>query len=174
MRSLDQLHETHAAAVRAYALRRTGAADADDACAEVWLITWRRIDRVPEDALPWLLGVARRVLANQRRGHRRLAALRDRIAHDRPADAGAPGIPGDRSLAAALGRLRASDCEALLLVAWEELTPAQAAAALGLRPGTSAVRLHRARIRLAEELTREDLPAAPHHHHHHPIVKETR
>lgn len=172
MRSLDQLHEAHAAAVRAYALRRTGAAYADDVCAEVWLIAWRRMDRVPEDALPWLLGVARRVLANQRRGHRRLAALRDRIARDHPAEAAAPTIPGDRPLAAALGRLRPSDREALLLVAWDELTPGQAVAALGLRPGTFAVRLHRARGRLAEELARESLSTSLRHCH--PMIEEPR
>jgi len=39
VRSLDQLHGAHAAAVDAHALRRTGAADADDVCAEseLWL-----------------------------------------------------------------------------------------------------------------------------------------
>jgi len=35
VRSLDQLHEAHAATVRAYALRRTAAADADDARAMI-------------------------------------------------------------------------------------------------------------------------------------------
>jgi hypothetical protein len=65
------------------------------------------------------------VLGNQRRGHRRLAALRDRITHDRIADASAPVLPGDQPLAAALRRLRPSDREALLLVAWEELSSGQ-------------------------------------------------
>lgn len=147
----------HAAAVRAYALRRTSPADADDACAEVWAIVCRRPERVPADAVPWLFGTARRVLANQRRGRRRLAALRERMARDRTVDVEAPAIPGDRTLAVAMSRLSASDRELLMLIAWEELTPAQAAAALGLRPGTLSVRLHRARGRLAAELEAQSL-----------------
>ncbi|WP_354697373.1 sigma-70 family RNA polymerase sigma factor [Paraconexibacter sp. AEG42_29] len=152
MASAEDLYQAHAVAVRAYALRRSSPADADDACAEVWAIVCRRPERVPEDAAPWLFGTARRVLANQRRGHRRLAALRERMARDVPADIDPPAIPGDHALAAALAALSPSDRELLMLIAWEELTPAQAAAALGLRTGTLAVRLHRARTRLSAEL----------------------
>jgi len=38
--------------------------------------------------------------------------------------------------------------DVLLLVAWEQLTPAQAAAALGVPQGTARSRLHRARAAL--------------------------
>ncbi len=67
----EQLYRQHAGAVLAYARRRTTQEAADDAVAEVFLIAWRRVDDVPAEPLPWLLGVARRVLANQRRGERR-------------------------------------------------------------------------------------------------------
>ena len=77
---VEGLFIEHAAAVRAYALRRTDAASADDAVMEVFVIACRRIDVVPADPLPWLLGCARRVLANQRRGARRAGALVARIA----------------------------------------------------------------------------------------------
>jgi RNA polymerase sigma-70 factor, ECF subfamily len=40
------------------------------------LTAWRRLDEVPDPALPWLLGVARRVVANQRRGEQRRERLR--------------------------------------------------------------------------------------------------
>lgn len=149
---LDRLYREHATAVRAYALRRTDPTTADDVCAEVWAIAWRRLDEIPEDPLPWLLGVARRVLANQRRGRQRTAALRERLAGQTHVWTPAPDIPSDRTLAAALAQLRPLDREALMLIAWEELSPKQAAAALGIRPGTFAVRLHRARTRLAAAL----------------------
>jgi len=49
--------------VRSYAARRAGLDAADDVVAEVFLTAWRRIDDLPDDPLPWLLGVTRRVLA---------------------------------------------------------------------------------------------------------------
>ncbi len=48
--------------------------------AETFLVAWRRLDDVPADALPWLYGVARRVLANERRSAGRRAALEQRVA----------------------------------------------------------------------------------------------
>jgi len=155
--ALDRLYADHAAAVRGYALRRTDAATADDVCAAVWSTAWRRIDHVPDDALPWLFGVARRVLANERRGRQRRWALHERLAGASGAgQAPAPELPSDRRLARALAALRPADREALLLVAWEELSPQRAAAVLGVRPGTFAVRLHRARRRLAAALQDQD------------------
>ena len=53
----------------------------------------------------------------------------------------------------ALGQLSAEDRELVTLIAWEGLTPAQAAAALGVPPGTARVRLHRARTRLRAALS---------------------
>src|SRR5690242_18532311 len=75
----DQLFAAHYGAVRAYVVRRSGAAPGDDVLSETFLVAWRRLDAVPEDGLPWLLGVARRVLANQRRGAARRAALVERL-----------------------------------------------------------------------------------------------
>jgi RNA polymerase sigma-70 factor, ECF subfamily len=53
--------------VRAYALRRASPDAAQDVVADTFLVVWRRLEDVPADALPWLYGIARRVLANQRR-----------------------------------------------------------------------------------------------------------
>lgn len=50
----------HAPRVMAYALRHVGPDGAEDVVAETFLVAWRRLDRVPEDALPWLLVVARK------------------------------------------------------------------------------------------------------------------
>ena len=71
-------HHRH---VYAYCLRRTNADDALDVTAEAFLTAWRRMEDVPEgeSVLPWLSGVARRVLSRQRRGELRLRRLRLRV-----------------------------------------------------------------------------------------------
>ena len=74
-----RLYRDQGRAVLAYALRRVGdPEDAADVVAETFLVAWRRIDAVPDHELPWLFGVARKVIANQRRGERRLASLTHR------------------------------------------------------------------------------------------------
>ncbi|HWF75029.1 MAG TPA: sigma-70 family RNA polymerase sigma factor [Solirubrobacteraceae bacterium] len=154
----EVLYRSHAGAVRGYALRRTGAAAADDVVAEVFLVAWRRLDDVPADPLPWLLGVGRRVLANRRRGDERQAALREQLVAEtvvRPAFE-APSTDHDDRVLRALGTLAPDDREALLLVAWEGLGSARAARVLGLRPGAFAMRLHRARRRLARALAADN------------------
>jgi RNA polymerase sigma factor (sigma-70 family) len=142
-------------AVRAYALRRTSADAAQDVVAETFLVAWRRLDDVPADALPWLYGVARRVLANRRRAADRAMALEHRVAGATPALAGRdPGEgAGDAEiLRVALSRLSEPSREALMLVAWHGLSGARAARAAGCSRAAFAVRLHRARARLAAEL----------------------
>jgi RNA polymerase sigma-70 factor, ECF subfamily len=65
-----------------YVLRRTdNGEDAADVVAETFLTAWRRLDDVPpgDRAMLWLYGVARRVLANHRRGERRRSDLSDRL-----------------------------------------------------------------------------------------------
>jgi RNA polymerase sigma-70 factor (ECF subfamily) len=61
----------------------------------------------------------------------------------------------DPDLARGLGALAERDREALLLIAWEDLTPALAAASLGISAAAFRVRLHRARRRLSDFLTKQ-------------------
>jgi RNA polymerase sigma-70 factor, ECF subfamily len=153
----DDLFASHYPAVAAYALRRAPRADAEEVVAETFLVAWRRLDEVPWDAKPWLLGVARRVLANQRRSARRRGALQQRVESERSPEPSRP-----RPIREALGRLRPADRELLLLVAWDGLSVREAAVALGCSHTAAKVRLHRARRRLHDELTRlerdEQLP----------------
>jgi RNA polymerase sigma factor (sigma-70 family) len=144
--------------VLAYALRRADPTTAEEVVAETFVIAWRRIDAVPDPPLPWLLGVARRVLANQRRGDRRRVALLDRLQFEaRVADAS-----GEEGQAlAALATLSERDREALVLHAWEGLDHADAATVMGCSSATFAVRLHRARGRFARALARADRATAP-------------
>jgi RNA polymerase sigma-70 factor, ECF subfamily len=147
----EQLYRQHAGAVLAYARRRTTQEAANDVVAEVFLVAWRRADEVPAQPLPWLLGVARRVLANQRRGEHRGVALRERIRSEQLAGVRSPlGDDVPSPAVCALWSLGASDQELLMLVAWDGLSRAEAAEALGISVGTLAVRLHRARRRLAK------------------------
>jgi RNA polymerase sigma-70 factor (ECF subfamily) len=159
----ERLYRAHTNAVMLYALRRTSPADAADVHSEVFLVAWRRLDEVPEEAgLPWLYGVARRVLANQRRGQRRQSDLADHLrAHaPQPVTPDASTVD-DLPLLAAMETLSEEDREVLRLVAWEDLAPREAARVLGCRPATCRVRLHRARRRLAGALTQTAPETSP-------------
>src|SRR5947209_7694529 len=67
-------------AVRTFVHRRISPTVADDVVAEVFLAAWRRYDEAPSDTLPWLIGIARGIMATQRRGQARRFALYERLA----------------------------------------------------------------------------------------------
>jgi RNA polymerase sigma-70 factor (ECF subfamily) len=151
----EELYRAYADRVHAYARRRSSPAMADEVVADVFLVVWRRLDRVPEQPLPWLLAVARKTLANRRRAEGRAAALRDRLVDlHRPVEPESETVDG--RLFTALASLGDRDRELLLLIAWEGLEQAEVAAALGVRRTTVAMRLHRARRRLADALAAHD------------------
>lgn len=148
--------------VLAYALRRVERPeDAADVVAETFLVAWRRIDSVPagDEARLWLFGVARRVLANQRRGQLRRSRLADRLRDELPAVAAVS--VGDDAATAALALLKTGDREVLCLNAWEGLSSGEIASVLGLPAVTVRSRLHRARKRLRAELERPCDPVTP-------------
>ena len=149
------LFDAHFDAVLAYARRRTAQlADAEDVVAEAFTIVWRRRSDLPvseAERLPWLYGVARRVISNQRRGLARRQRLRDRLlAGARQSASAAP--PSLLPVLDAMSRLRDGDREVLRLAAWEGLSHAEIAITLGITPNAAAIRLHRARRRLAVEM----------------------
>ncbi|MFD9884662.1 RNA polymerase sigma factor [Streptomyces alboflavus] len=153
-----ELFEAHYEHVLRFAARRVEHEAAGDVAAETFLVAWRRFAEVPsagDEALPWLYAVARRVLANQRRGDRRGERLTARIGGVDPPRAGpdhAGDVVGVLHLRQALGTLSARDRETLLLVGWDGLDVADAAQVVGCGRRTFAVRLHRARRRLARAL----------------------
>lgn len=149
-------------AVLRYALRRSASRDdALDVVAETFVVAWRRRDDlpvVPDEVGPWLFGIARLCLANTARSTLRAGRLGQRLAAALP-DTAVPDPAtahegrADRQLVRrALEQLSAEDRELVTLIAWEGLTPTQAATALGLSAGTARVRLHRARTRLRKAL----------------------
>lgn len=151
--TFEGVFDEHGAGVFAYLLRRTAREDAEDLLSETFLTFWRRYggQQMPEEPLPFLLAIARRLLANQRRTDARRSALKERIAREpAPAFADLPDqLAGDRSVLEVLAQLSEQDREVLLLDAWEQLSGPEAARVLGCREGTYRQRLRRARERFA-------------------------
>jgi RNA polymerase sigma factor (sigma-70 family) len=160
---LEDAYRTSGTAVLGYAIRRAASReDALDVVAETFATAWRRradMPTVPEEIRPWLFGIARRCLANAARSSSRAGRLGARLA-EAFADVVVPDPSTlhehraeSRQVHAALALLSADDRELVTLVAWEGLSPTEAATVLGLPAGTVRVRLHRARLRLRAALT---------------------
>lgn len=152
-----EIYQANAERVFAYALRRTSRQEATEVVADTFLIAWKRVNQLPDDPLPWLLGVARKVVANRRRGQRRRSALESKLERatstaSRPTDDPAELAEARSTISHALDGLRPWDQEALRLIAWDGLDHKQAARAMGCSPSTFAVRLHRARRRFEAQL----------------------
>lgn len=152
----EEMYRQHEPRVLAYALRRALPDEARDAVAETFLAAWRRFDELSEDPVPWLIAVARKALANQRRSTGRQLRLASRLA-ELPLERVAKGNQLEDAAAArtALQRLRPREREALLLIGWDGLTPAQAAGSLGCSAASFRVRLHRARRRFGRFFAEE-------------------
>lgn len=123
--------------------------DAEDILADVMAVAWRRLDDIPVGAeTPWLIAVARNRLSNaRRRGSRRTRidqTIRVRGWSSSAEDESVAGI----SMRAALAKLTDKEREALTLTAWEGLTPAELAIALGISANAAAIRLSKAKARL--------------------------
>jgi RNA polymerase sigma factor (sigma-70 family) len=150
--SFEALWDAHYADILAFCVRRLGdRQEAADATADAFLVAWRRVAEIPEHPRAWLFGVALKVIANRRRGARRRGALTAKLGRASVA-AFAPVEDSPDDVLRAFAGLPASDQEVLSLVAWEELTPAEAAEVLSIPVARFSVRLHRAKRRLRERL----------------------
>ena len=162
--SFQRLYSAYVDPVLGYALRRVATpADAADVVAETFLVAWRRRAEVPpgEAARLWLYGVARRVLANQRRGELRRSALGSRLRAELPAVVPDPAeaVAGRTDAARALTQLGEADREVVELTAWEGLDSREVAEVLGITPMAARARLSRARQRLRGLLGHDPVPA---------------
>jgi hypothetical protein len=76
-----------------YTLQHAEPHTAEDVASEVFIVAWRRLDGIPEPALPWLLGVARNLM-----GIWKVTASRNQGAGALRADCGTclpkPSVPG--------------------------------------------------------------------------------
>ena len=112
--------------------------------------------------------VARQCLSNAQRAERRRSRLIGRIiaidpppavADENPAASTVEGTAVGARVTAALAGLRRNDAEILRLWAWDELTSPQIAVVLGISANAAAIRLHRAKARLKQELLKSGDPA---------------
>jgi RNA polymerase sigma factor (sigma-70 family) len=138
------------------------AADAEEAAQEAFVKAYNALGRfrVGEPLRPWLLAIVANEARNRRRAAGRRAALALRAAGEgRPAGEAAPSpeaalLAGERrsALLDGLTRLNERDRTVISCRYLLELSEAETAAALGVRPGTVKSRLSRALDRLREEV----------------------
>jgi RNA polymerase sigma-70 factor (ECF subfamily) len=152
---LRRAFDAHFDALNRYCLRRIAADDVNDVVSEVFVVAWRKIDKMPDEpeSLPWLYRVARNEISNRRRSTRRLQALRARVGglanHPEPG----PELIVVRNeqharVRKALSEPRSSDQEILLLRTHEELDYDQISVAVGCTPEAARKRVARALRRL--------------------------
>jgi RNA polymerase sigma factor (sigma-70 family) len=156
------LFRRHAPEIQRYVIRRLGRDGADDVVAETFLAAFRQrnsYDTARTDARPWLYGIATHLIGRYRRAEIRQYLVLARTGRDPvtepftdQVDDAVSACGARRQLAAALARLPAAHRDALLLIAWGDLSYPEAAAALGVPVGTVRSRVHRARARLRRSL----------------------
>jgi RNA polymerase sigma-70 factor (ECF subfamily) len=148
------MYDECAPRVYAYALRHCGSTDADDVVAETFAVAWRRLDRVPDPPIGWLIVTARNVIAGRRRSDRKHVELA-RMAALLPEPDEPPAeevAVRRRAVLDALDALSEREREALLLTAWDGLDHAAAAAVAGCTARAFRARLMRARARFTAVL----------------------
>ncbi|MEZ7159142.1 RNA polymerase sigma factor [Streptomyces sp. MAD19A] len=147
----EEIYRETSLQVLRYLRRRLPAEEAEDALSEVYLTAWRRRTELRGEALPWLYGIARLVVANAVRSAGRSYRLRELMrdtVEDRPGRAAEEGAVDRIAASEAMEALSDTDREALMLVVWDGLNVRQAARAAGCGIAAFSVRLHRARRRL--------------------------
>ncbi|WP_262286772.1 RNA polymerase sigma factor [Micromonospora sp. MA102] len=162
-RSLDgdvdafvEVVERHEAAVGSYLARRAGRDAAEDLLGEVWVAAFesrRTYDQSYDDARPWLYGVALNRLRRywrSRPAEDLIGDVTDLASGWDPWSAVDLGVDTRAVLRSALMRLKPQEREVLRLVAWEDLTAADAARALGMPAGTTRRLLSQARTALRD------------------------
>jgi RNA polymerase sigma-70 factor (ECF subfamily) len=160
-----EIFDRHFATVFRFAERRIGLDQAAEVASETFTRAFvKRRSFRPEatDALPWLLGIASRLILHERRRFVRYLNAVERVATEiSTADHEADVASADRRLdapadwarmRAALLTLSDTDRELLLLVTWDELSYDEAASVLELPLGTVRSKLNRAKARLRELL----------------------
>lgn len=163
----DRLFEAFESEVRNYCARRIDHDSVDDAVNDTFAVAWRKIDLAPEgpSALPWLYGVAHRVIQHVWRTNGRTARLATKAKTyvERPTESIDDDIVEDddrRRVLEASAHLDPVDQEILRLTLWEELPATDASAVLGITPEAARQRASRARSRLATEFRRlEERPS---------------
>ncbi len=161
---LGALYERHAAAVFRFLARRVGPSAAEDLVGDVFVAALEsRVRYRPHEsgsALPWLYGIGSNVARAHVRRRRPDATVDRDVGVDWTAvDDRLDAQAARDQLRRALATLTPPEREAFLLVAWEGLTPTEAAHALGVPATVVRARLSRARRRARTVLSVAPLPA---------------
>jgi RNA polymerase sigma-70 factor (ECF subfamily) len=167
VRRFTMLYREHHSRVRDFAYRRVGADLADDIVADTFLVTWRRINDVPDAAVPWLFRVALYEIANLRRRQAKALRLQSALLEGNSGTGVAPSSDDAmdlvRTVAHAFDSLSPREQEILRLAAWELLSAAEGAAVLGCSVSAYRMRLHRARANLATRSGAQGRTRPPRH-----------
>ncbi|MEX1125445.1 MAG: sigma-70 family RNA polymerase sigma factor [Acidimicrobiia bacterium] len=145
--------------ILAYCLRRAAPTHAEDACNEVFMVAWRRIDEIPRPpkTVPYLYGIAGKVVSNHRRAFHRRSRLDEKLSNLGVAPATDPvdlvvQNTEDQRVAAAVRNLKPKDQEIVMLHAWEDLSHEEIAEITGMTAGAVRQRIHRSYQHLARVL----------------------
>jgi RNA polymerase sigma-70 factor (ECF subfamily) len=164
-RAFSELYVRHVAAVYGWCRRRLEWA-ASDLTAETFARAWLRRDRFRDDrdgsALPWLLGIAAKLVADavrreriDTRARQRLGLPLDLSSEDGYAEVDARLSPRP-ALDQALRSLPSHERQALELRVIDELPYGQIAERLEIRPAAARLRVSRALRRLATSVSKEE------------------
>jgi RNA polymerase sigma-70 factor (ECF subfamily) len=151
--AITTLFGAHHDDVMRYAIRRVGRVAAPDVAAETFVVAFRHAV-MPVQPLPWLYAIARNVIRNHRRSQTRV--LRGVSPTAEPDIA--TGVAERDALLAGLRSLPEQAREALMLVAWEGLTPEAAALVMGCSHAAFRMRLSRARRQLDAAVSTRPVP----------------
>jgi len=158
--AFGELFDRHWAAVYHYCRSRAGA-DGEDLAAETFCLAFDRrgtFESERADARPWLLGLATNLIRNHLRRCDRGERAVTRLGRDEAEDfedlavGRAEAARLGPALARALDGIPGRDRDALLLMAWNDLSYEEVAEALGIPVGTVRSRISRARLRLRARL----------------------
>jgi RNA polymerase sigma factor (sigma-70 family) len=164
--AFSELYVRHVEAVYCWFRRRLDWAASDftaETFARAWLSRGRFRDERGGSALPWLLGIASNVLADTLRRNRIETRARERLGLplDLASEDGYTTVEERLSprvgLRRGLGSLPAHERDALELRIVDELSYAQVAKRLAIRPAAARLRVSRALRRLALSVPKEDL-----------------
>jgi RNA polymerase sigma-70 factor (ECF subfamily) len=152
---LERLFDRHVTQLRAFAVRRVGANNADDIVADVFATAWRRRAHVPDPALPWLFQTARNVTLHHYRSEARRTSLQHTLETTLPPAAAPSAEEQARSLVDdLLDRLDDTDAEVLRLTVWEQLRQHDPAAHMPAFSATERDRILQNAIRTAPPTVR--------------------
>jgi RNA polymerase sigma-70 factor (ECF subfamily) len=157
-RALRRAYDRWGSLVHAFCVRSLASrADAEEATAQVFVAAWRGragYDPARGSLAGWLLGIARRQVADVRAAAERERALLEALEQVRPVVPGpTPDQLVDRLLVAdALGTLRPEQRRAVGLAFYDGLTHEQVASTMGLPLGTAKTHIRRGLAALRRRL----------------------